>query len=451
MAISTSAGAEVQRPLATVVVGGLITATILTLVVLPILYAMFDRKGHHPKKKTKVNLKALSIMLLLLLPIFGQAQQNPLSAEQTVQLAMENNKALQASAKRINQSEQMVGSAINIDKTQVYYGYDQNNIAENGLPLKVFGVSQSLQFPTIYGAQRKVEKQKVGMTQQQYQLNKRVLTKEVYMAYYNLVYSNNVVRQYTYLDSLYSQFASAAKKRYNVGETNLLEKLTAETKQKEIAIALTQAHEDVSRAHTILNQWVQSDTLITVSEDKLPRLALEELNITNHPGMLYYNSAETLAKSSLSLERQKLLPDIHFSVFQGTNNGVNAKNYNGFQVGVAVPLWFGANKSKINAAKTETMIVANEFENYKIQLQSNYDALLSDLKKYQETVDYYETTGKKLSKELTTTASKAFQNGEIDFLQYVQLLESSKNIEINYLQNLNKYNNTVLELNYLTN
>tara|TARA_R110002049_G_C9173006_1_gene562178 strand:+ start:68 stop:4039 length:3972 start_codon:yes stop_codon:yes gene_type:complete len=451
MAISTSAGAEVQRPLATVVVGGLITATALTLVVLPILYAMFDRKGHHPKKKTKVNLKALSIMLLLFLPIFGQAQQNPLSAEQTVQLAIENNNALQASSKRINQSEQLVGSAFNIDKTQVYYGYDQNNIAENGLPLKVFGISQSIQFPTIYGAQRKVEKQKVAMTTQQYRLNERLLTKEVYMAYYYLVYINNVVKQYTYLDSLYGQFASAAKKRYDVGETNLLEKLTAETKQKEIAIALTQAHADVSRAHTMLNQWVQSDSLITVSEDELPRLALEELNIANHPGMLYYNSAETLAKSSLSLERQRLLPDLQFSVFQGTNNGVNSKNYNGFQVGVALPLWFGANKSKINAAKTETMIVANEFENYKIQLQSKYDGLLSDLKKYQETVDYYENTGRNLSKELTTTASKAFQNGEIDFLQYVQLLESAKNIEINYLQNLNKYNNTVLELNYLTN
>jgi cobalt-zinc-cadmium resistance protein CzcA len=451
MAISTSAGAEVQRPLATVVVGGLITATILTLVVLPILYALFDRKGHHPKKKTKVNLKALSIMLLLFLPIFVQAQQNPLSAEETVELAIENNKGLQAGVKRINQSEQLVGSAFNLDKTQVSYGYDQSNIAENGLPLKVFGVSQSLQFPTIYGAQRKVEKQKAALTTQQYQLNKRLLTKEVYIAYYNVVYNNSLVKQYTYLDSLYGQFAMAAKKRYDVGETNLLEKLTAETKQKEINIALTQARADVSKAYTMLNQWVQSDSLLTVSEEALPRLVLEEFTITNHPGIAYYNSAESLAKSSLSLERQKLLPDLQFSVFQGTNNGVNARNYNGFQIGVAIPLWFGANKSKINAAKTETLIVANEFENYKIQLQSKYDALLSDLKKYQETVDYYENTGKNLSKELTTTASKAFQNGEIDFLQYVQLLESAKNIEINYLQNLNKYNSTVLELNYLTN
>src|SRR5690606_33535228 len=168
MAISTSAGAEVQRPLATVVVGGLITATILTLVVLPILYAIFDRKGHQPKVKTKVNLKALSIIAMLFLPGLGNAQQNPMNAEQIVQIAIENNKGLKASAKRIDQSNQLVGSAFNLDKTQVYYSSDQNNIAENGLPLNVFGISQSLQFPTIYGAQRKVVKQKVEVSIQQY-------------------------------------------------------------------------------------------------------------------------------------------------------------------------------------------------------------------------------------------------------------------------------------------
>jgi len=44
MAVATSAGAEVQRPLATVVIGGLITSTVLTLLILPALYGWFERK-----------------------------------------------------------------------------------------------------------------------------------------------------------------------------------------------------------------------------------------------------------------------------------------------------------------------------------------------------------------------------------------------------------------------
>ncbi|SDE45408.1 cobalt-zinc-cadmium resistance protein CzcA [Pricia antarctica] len=450
MAISTSAGAEVQRPLATVVVGGLITATILTLVVLPVLYAMFDRKGHHKEPKTKVNFKALGIIVILLLPMMGRAQQNPVNARTAVEIAIKNNKGLQANAKRIDQSEQLVGSAFNIDKTQIYYSYDQNNIAENGIPLKVYGVTQSLQFPTIYSAQRKVEKQKVDLTTQQYRLNERALTKEVYKAYYNVVYNINLVQQYTFLDSLYGQFARAANKRYDVGETNLLEKLTAEAKQKEISILLSQTKEGVAKAYTTLRQWMQADSLVIVGENGLPHLQLQTQDLSDHPGIQFYDAAQKLTRSSLTLERQRLLPDLHITAFQGANNGPESKRYNGFQAGVSVPLWFGANKAKINAAKTETMIMADESENYKIQLESKYQGLVSDLKKFQEAVNYYETTGGKLAKQLTTSASKSFQNGEIDFLQYVQLLESSKNIEISYLQNLNEYNTTVLELNYLT-
>ena len=43
MALATGTGAEVQRPIATVVIGGLISATLLTLFVLPALYAKFCR------------------------------------------------------------------------------------------------------------------------------------------------------------------------------------------------------------------------------------------------------------------------------------------------------------------------------------------------------------------------------------------------------------------------
>ncbi|HEY9221751.1 MAG TPA: CusA/CzcA family heavy metal efflux RND transporter [Lutibacter sp.] len=449
MAISTSAGAEVQRPLATVVVGGLISATALTLIVLPILYAMFDRKGHPPKIKVKK--QAFTMLAILLVPVFGMAQNKTITAEQAVQLALKNNNALLASAEKVNQSKQLAGSAFNIDKTLVYYNDDESNIAENGLSLKVFGISQSIMFPTIYGAQRKVEKQKATLTSQQYKIDERLLTKEVYQAYYTIVFNNNLVKQFTYLDSLYGQFSRAANRRFEVGETNLLEKLTAETKQKEISLQLSQSKESVRKANTFLQQWIQSDSLYVVEESEMPRLKLQEWTLNEHPGLQYFEASKDLSKTLLSLERQRLLPDLQFSVFQGTNNGSNAKQYAGFEAGVAIPLWFGANKAKINAAKTETIIAENNYENYKIMLQANYDGLLSDLKKFEEAVNYYGQTGKKLSNALTSTASKAFQSGEIDFLQYVQLLESAKNIEISYLQNIHAYNNTVLELNYLTN
>jgi hypothetical protein len=51
MALATSRGAEVEKPLATVVIGGLITATLLTLYVLPLLYPYFSRSARRGRGK----------------------------------------------------------------------------------------------------------------------------------------------------------------------------------------------------------------------------------------------------------------------------------------------------------------------------------------------------------------------------------------------------------------
>lgn len=449
MAISTSAGAEVQRPLATVVVGGLITATALTLIVLPVLYAIFDRKGHHPKRKPgKIT---LLLIFLIGIPFLGNSQEKPLTVEQAIQISLENNKGLRASAARVQQNKQLVGTAFNIDKTQVYYQYDESNFAENNQPLKVWGLSQSLQFPTIYGAQRKVQKGKAALSQQQFALDSRLITKHVSQAYYRILYWQNIVKNYAYLDSLYSQFAYASNRRYEVGETNYLEKLTAESKQKEIEILLKQGLENMNKSHLELKKWMQTDSAYVIPNQELPKLQLQTPDLENHPGISYYQDLENLSEASLSLERQKLLPDIQVSVFQGTNNFENAKTYQGFQVGMAFPLWFGNQKAKINAAKTEQQIVQDEFENYRSTLKIHYQSLLLDLSKFEEGISYYENQGKILAQELFSNAEKAFQSGEINFLQYVQLLENAKNIEGNYLENLLQYNNTVLEANYLVN
>ena len=51
MALNTGTGAEVQRPLATVVIGGIISSTILTLIVLPVLFQWVNRSKHAGPEK----------------------------------------------------------------------------------------------------------------------------------------------------------------------------------------------------------------------------------------------------------------------------------------------------------------------------------------------------------------------------------------------------------------
>ncbi|MDP3453677.1 MAG: efflux RND transporter permease subunit, partial [Bacteroidales bacterium] len=158
MAVSTSAGAEVQRPLATVVVGGLITATLLTMIVLPVLFCLFETKKPRRRKRRLTKPATMIIAVILLLGIFPAQSQN-LNLEEAINKAIENNAGLKAAALELRSSQQDVNAAFNPDKTVIYYNFDQNNIAENNMPLKVWGVQQSLSFPGVYNALSKEARQ----------------------------------------------------------------------------------------------------------------------------------------------------------------------------------------------------------------------------------------------------------------------------------------------------
>ena len=449
MAISTSAGAEVQRPLATVVVGGLISATLLTLLVMPVLYALFDQKIKLPKIKNPA--VGVTLLLVIFLPVFGVAQAEKISLEKAIDLAVVNNLGLKASSLRMDQSSQLIRSSIDIGKTEVFYGKDNNNIAPNDLPLNVWGVNQSIQFPTIYGAQRKVMKTKSQLTKNQYAIDEQLLKKEVSKVYYEILYWESMRKNYEYLDSLYADFTRAADLKYKQGESNYLEKLTAETKGKEVNIQLNQIEESIQKSYIQLNQWLQTNENYAVEDLTMEGILLLQIDTTNNPALNYYENATKLSTEQLKLERQKLLPDLNASVFNGTNNGKGERSFSGFQVGVAIPLWFGTQKSKIQAAKTGASIMESESTNYKIQLTAKYSELQSDIRKFEEGISYYETNGKRLAEETMFHARKAFRSGEINFLQYTKLLDNAKKIESDYLYQFLQYNLTVLEANYLMN
>ena len=104
MALSNSSGAEVQRPLATVVIGGLLTATLLTLIVLPVLYIYFE-KGI---KKVKMNTTLIMIGMMLL-PALTFAQndiEKSLSLDEAITMALENNLSVKSAKLEVEYNQQ---------------------------------------------------------------------------------------------------------------------------------------------------------------------------------------------------------------------------------------------------------------------------------------------------------------------------------------------------------
>ncbi|PTX59758.1 cobalt-zinc-cadmium resistance protein CzcA [Kordia periserrulae] len=449
MAISTNAGAEVQRPLATVVIGGLVTATLLTLVVLPVLYAMFHRSPTKSKPKKMTSKKGISIVLLLCtMSVFSQ-ETKEVTLNDLILLAKENNAGLKANSLAIQQAETNVKTAFSFDKTLVYYSLDQNNLAANNKPLRVFGVQQDFLFPTVYFSEKKVQQAQQALTSSQFSVEEKALTRNVTASFYSYQIAKEKATLYKTLDSLYTDFAKIAARRFELGETKYLEKITAASKQKRIHLAYAEALKNAQQAYENVMKFVQIDDSVYIKKIALLKVPRTSISITETAEIAYYKQKVSLSEATRKLEKQKLLPDISVTYFQGSNPQLNDNLY-GYQFGLKIPLLFGGQSAKIKAARIAEEIAKEESIEYETQLKAKHKTLELQLTQLEKSLTYFEQEGANLSDEILKTANGSFKNGEIDFYQYIQSLESAYEVKLDYLDKLAQYNETVITLNYLT-
>nr|WP_315141795.1 CusA/CzcA family heavy metal efflux RND transporter [uncultured Flavobacterium sp.] len=447
MAISSSAGAEVQRPLATVVIGGLFTATLLTMIVLPILFKVFDAK-EFKKPKFKLHKKSTYMFVLLLSSSFAFSQNSNPELETLISKALENNKGIKAAQLQVDKMNSNIKTAYTFDKTNIYYSYDQNNLALNNEPLRVFGIQQRFAFPTVYGLQKKVYSAEFEKEKANYEIQKNKLSLAVSKSYQHIVYLQHQEKLYFYLDSLYQNFSKASDRRFELGETNYLEKITAQSKFRQIRTKLSQIENDKKAQYEILNSLVQSDENYSVKSNTIAPL---NSTINETSKSLYNTYLESITKNykiQLQLQKQHWLPDLNLDYFQGKNNGLSQSLY-GFQVGLAVPILFSGTIAKTKVAQLELQSWEQQKQNEEQKIERYISQKKNEITKHQEAITYYNQYGKKLSDEIIKVANSSYKNGEIDFFQYIQSLENATTIQVDYLDTILQFNSTQLDLQYL--
>jgi heavy metal efflux system protein len=450
MAISTSAGAEVQRPLASVVIGGLITSTLLTMIIVPLFYMLFDKPFKIRRNRRKrPPVAAVLLLLVIILPRNVFAQEQRLTRNDAVKIAWENNPGLKAAEVRVKQAQTEVSLGFNPDKTGVYYNYDQNNIAENGLPIKVWGIRQSFQFPTVYSAQTNLYRNRAEMEVARLSLAKREIEKQVCQKYDELLVIREKVSLYAYLDSLYEVFARGAALKYKSGESNYLEKLTSEMKRKQIDLKLQEMTGKLQAAREELTTIMGVNIDLPVAHEKLQKSFYQVSKGTTPSGTEIFDLLEKSAEIQLKLEKNKLFPDIELEYFQGTNKAPESRIYRGFQAGFGLPMWFGEQKARISSARLEREHNQLKRSDYLKSTWTLIHKLQFDLSRLDQAITIYENGGEQTAAELMKVASLSFSKGEIDFYQFLFTVESSVGIQTEHLDNLLEYNSKVYELKFL--
>lgn len=455
MAVSHGAGAEVQRPLATVVIGGLLLATFLTLFVLPVLYILFE-KGFSLRRKKKTVITT-TIILLIANCQFSFAQ-TPISLQTAIDTALKNNLTVKNEKLNAEYQKKLKAAAVDIPQTNLTGEYGQFNSFYKDTK---FGVSQSISFPTVYAKQKSLQNETYKSSVLNIALKEAELKKQVSEVFYLLVYLSEKRKILLQNDSVYASFLEKANLRFTKGETNVLEKATAETQRGQISIQLNQLKNDIE-IFQLQFQLLLNTTTVFIPQAENPKLVftamLDTAAVSNHPQLKVLQQQKNISLVNTQLEKSKLLPNLNVGYsnqsIQGNGNDnkfyLPSYRFQSVQFGVGVPLFFGSQKAKINSAKTLELITEN---NYQIGLQSLKTEYQSVFKQYQtqlQTVKYFEETALQNANTITKTANQQFANGDINYLEWTMLINNAVSIQSNYTDAVKDLNQTIIQLNFLT-
>lgn len=469
MALSGSAGAEVQRPLATVVIGGLFTSTLLTLVVLPVLYYIFSSSQQRGNQKNKpVTVTAHLIFWTMLgTGILGapalQAQSatsGPLTLEQAIEQARQHNLGLKSAALQVQREQALKRAAVDLPKTEFNYSRGQINTQNQDVNISV---SQQFSFPTVYSNQVKLAEATKQQATARRGIVEQELVRDVKLNFYLLQFHRERLRQLQQQDTLYGEFTRAAQIRFKTGETGYLEQATAESRSLRIRTALQQTQADIRIVQRQLQQLLQSPEPVTFVNIPLNRRNIAALADTallaTNPYLAFLQSEIAIAERQKKLEQSRLLPDLSIGYFNQTFVGeapkenpsrvyTSSDRFTGIEAGIAIPLWFGAQSARIKAARLQEEAVRNQADNQRQLIETGLQNQAQELQKFATALDFYEQGTLQQADKITRAAELNFKTGEIDYVEYVQALDQAYELNSGYLETLRDYNQTIIQIEF---
>lgn len=449
MAMSSGAGAEVQKPLATVVIGGLITATFLTLVVLPLLYIIFSSK-----REMKVKPAVVIIGLLCLGAANNIQAQQPvpkrISIADAVSLA-KNNLLYEVNNQQINKGKAQVKTATALPRTGVFAENEDMRPSDNTGILKI-GLSQSIAWPGLYKAQKNLYNEQLKY----YNLNSSAievqLKRDVRSVYYQLWYLQDKQQLYRRLDSIYRSLSDAAILKVKTGDSPGLDSIAANVRMRELQALLQQIGKEMQIQQQAFTQLFNTSDLILPVELPLEKIAVPGLvNDSLHPVLALQSQNINIATAGIGVIRNENKPEFSGRFFSQRLWGAKDP-FTGFSVTAAFPLFgAGAYKHKVKTAQAEMAVQQKQFDYESQILTTQKLQLQQEVEKNNTILSFYEATGLKQAEEIIKAASLAYRSGEISFAELSQFLSQAIEIQKNYLDNLNAYNHSVIQYNYFIN
>ncbi|HMP20317.1 MAG: CusA/CzcA family heavy metal efflux RND transporter [Lacibacter sp.] len=463
MALSTGSGAEVQKPLATVVIGGLITATFLTLVVLPVLYTWFEKIRPKGKRSSAAKGLASLVILLAVSAYSGYAQTKPVvNLNEAVASSIKNNPLVKVGTLDIGYQQQLKKTVKDYGKTNVGLTFGQYNsrIAYDNN----FTINQGIPNPAYFKSLIKLSESNIKGSELQLKVYQSEIAANTKTSYYQLMFWTEEIRLLKELLAIYENVLKASALRYKTGETNALENYNAESKVNEIKAQLRSAEEDYWIELNRLKVFTADSSITAIADTSLVQKQIQvnfdTAAIAANPTLAFIQQQIDIANREKAVEQSRLKPDFSVGYFNQslvgyqTVNGVDkyygaGRRFQGVNLGISIPIFAKAQKERVKAAEVNRVKKEAELTNYQYNLQAELARLFGELQKQRVQINYYRNTALPQANLIISQSQKAFTAGEIGYYELTQSLNNAVTVKQEFTKVLSQYNQTIIAIEFI--
>lgn len=452
MAIAQSAGAEVQRPLATVVIGGLIVSTLLTLIIIPVFYKLVNKLLHGLKRVRCIKSNAKVILwMLLMLPALNTYADEPVrtvSLDEAISLAFQHHPRLKAATASVDRNKAARGEVWDGGSTSFSYSWGQlNGNYRKDNELAIEQSLGSLLTPFYRNALVRTQVTKSGLYRD---MVKKEITAEVKRAWAYYQYAYHICELYKEQKALAEQLNRTGELRYQQGDINLLERNTIKTMAADLHTRQMKAEEELKLASKRFI-WACYAGEAIVPEDTTLNVFVVERQLSVVPSSVHLNYFANQVKEKKDMwhiEQSKFFPE--FSIGYVRQKISPMCGLDSWMVGVSFPILFFPQHSRSKQAKLDWKIAEWEAEQNRTELNNKVEELQSLVLQNKKTLDYFTLAALKEAHALGQSALAQFRESEIDIVSFVQTLETARDIRQRYIEAVYAYNISALELELYT-
>ena len=441
MALSAGDGAEVQRPLATVVIGGLVTSTLLTLVIVPLLYTILERRRDR-KMSVKSQQAIATLLFMLVATTTAAAQQpaSPLSLDSALSLARSRNALVTIARLESEQAAEASAAAFELPALSVTYMGGQYNALSNDNNLTI---SQTIPFPTkLTSASSLADETHNELLLRQGAIQTQVLH-DVKRAYLDVCALKERLRVLQMYSSNAKRALQVARTREQAGEGTKLERVNAETETSDAELRLLQVTSELASAELRLGLLCGTAEPRTTIDSLIPKPSPDAttFDIRESPRLKILEQQVRTADQHYRMSTSQYLPDMSVGYFTQTLIGTamggtpqafatSRDRFTGFTLGLSLPLWFFSTSARVEQSRLGKQIAEQQLQYGRTTLSVEQLQLRSAIEVARTSVNFYATRALMESGLLVQQSQQSYEAGEASWLEFQSAMQRHLNVNL---------------------